>query len=311
MISSFLSRDPLEEFAVSLRRQGWTVTQALTYKTDSRILKVNNAASPRQAPNQLYEFLAKKTVRKLLRAIISGPQTRERLLRICLDEQELDRILADFEVDGFAERIGEEWTRGSACAGIDSMGPTLEWLVAEWFRSRLLCPAQHGVCIAEVPRGGDLDVVAMVNNVRVWVECKTKKPQDLTEEELRWYLQRAHDFNPEMAVLLIDTNSSIEEPINVLNHICAEVKWKQQALAGPASNEQRRIQLETFGRRHKKELWWGEGNRFVTNVVHSIEASLMAVLRLYHNEIRHSSSPGGLPEYTFDYVAGTVTKREE
>lgn len=311
MISSFLSRDPVEEFAVYLRRQGWTVTQALTYQTDSRILKAKNAASPRQAPNQLYEFLAKKTVRKLLRAILSGPQTREKLLRICHNEQELDKILADFEGDGFVKSIGKEWTRGPACAGIDSIGPTLEWLVAEWFRSRLLSPAQHGVCIAEVPRGGDLDVVGIVNDLRVWVECKTKKPQDLTEEELRWYLQRAYDFNPEMAVLLIDTNGPIEEPINVLNRICAEMKWKQQTLAGLASNERQRMQLEIFQRRYKKELWWGEGNRFVTNVVHTIEASLMAVLRLYHNEIRHYSSPGGPPEYAYDYVAGKVTKLED
>src|SRR5262249_29478139 len=156
---------PLEEFAVSLRRQGWTVTHALTYQTDARVLKVKNPASPRQDQRRLYEFLARKTVRKLLRAILTGRQTRERLLRICLNEQELDQIVADFEVDGFAERSSNEWTRGPASAGIDSMGPTLEWLVAEWFRSRLLCPAQHGVCLAEVPRGGDLDVVAMVNDV--------------------------------------------------------------------------------------------------------------------------------------------------
>src|ERR1051326_1056454 len=128
MSSSFLSRDPLEEFAVSLRRQGWTVTHALTYQTDARVLKVKHPASPRQDQSHLYEFLAKKTVRKLLRAIITSPQTREMLARICRNEQELDSILADFEVDGFAERIGKEWTRGPACAGIDSIGHTLEWV---------------------------------------------------------------------------------------------------------------------------------------------------------------------------------------
>lgn len=311
MISSFPSRDPVEEFAVYLRRQGWTVTQALTYQTDSRILKVNNPASPRQSPSQLYEFWARKTVRKLFRAILTLPQTREMLVRICHNEQELDKMLADFEEDGFAENTGKVWRRGPACADIDSLGPTLEWLVAEWFRSRLLCPALHGVCIAEVPRGGDLDVVAMVNDLRVWVECKTTKPQDLTEEELRWYLQRAQDFNPEMAVLLIDTNSPLEEPINVLNRICAQMQWKQQELSGQAAPERRRIQLDTFQRHHKKELWWGGGNRFVTNVVTTLEASLMAVLRLYHNDIRHYRSPGGPPKYAYDYVAGKVARVED
>ncbi len=310
MLSSFFARESIEAFEVSLRRQGWTVTQALTYQTDARVLKVTNTASPRLSPSQLSEFLARKTVRKLLRAILTGPQTREKLLHICDQEQELDKILADFEADGFATNIGHQWTKGPACTGIDSLGPTLEWLVAEWFRSRLLSPAQHSVCIAEVPRGGDLDVVAMVNDLRIWVECKSKKPHDLTEEELRWYLQRAQDFQPEMAVLLIDTNSFIEEPVNVLNRICAEMQWKQHALSGPASRERGNIQLETFQHRHKRELWWGGGNRFVTNLVTTLEASLMAVLRLYHNEIRHFSSPGGPSEYAYDYVAGQVTRLE-
>ncbi len=311
MISTFFARDPVLEFEVYLRRQGWTVTQALTYETDSRVLKIRNSASPRQSPHQLYEFLARKTVRKLLRAILAGPQTREMLLRICHNEQDLDKILADFELDGFAIKSGNEWVKGPACVGIDNIGPTLEWLVAEWFRSTLLSPTQHGVCIAEVPRGGDLDVVAVLNNLRVWVECKSKKPQDLTEEELRWYLQRAHDFHPEMAVLLIDTNSSIEEPIKLLNRICADMEWKRRVLVDPTAKERPQPPEEIFQRRNKKELWWGGDNRFVTNVVNTIDASLMAVLRLYHNEVQHYIYPYGPPEYIFDYVAGQVSKLEE
>lgn len=302
------SKDPVKQFKIYLQRQGWTVTQALTQAGDPRVLRIDSPSLLR-LPDQLYEFLERKTTRKLLRALLTGPRTREQLLKICSNGDELDSLLARFVEEGIAIQQDGRWEKGSVCANLHDIGPTLEWMVAEWFRLKLDSPAQHGVTIAEVPKGGDLDVVALVNNLRVWVECKSGHPRSFTDDDLRLYLQRAHDFNPEMAVLLIDTDSSIDELIGRLNRICEDMQRQLLAYINPPAKDQ--PIADSFEPRYKKELWWSSRNRFVTNVVKSVDTSLLAVLRLYHSEIRHYIYLYGRPEYAFDYVNNRVTKLEK
>ncbi len=58
-----------------------------------------------------------------------------------------------------------------------------------------------------------------------------------------------------------------------------------------------------------KGLYWGARNIYVTNVQQSIDASLSAVLRLYHARVRHLSFAGGTTIWNF--VTGTVSRPEE
>jgi hypothetical protein len=76
------TKDPIREFKVYLRRQGWTVTQTLTQESDPQVLRFGRE-TVLSLPDELFTFLERKTTRKLLRALMTGPQARETLLRIC------------------------------------------------------------------------------------------------------------------------------------------------------------------------------------------------------------------------------------
>jgi hypothetical protein len=307
VISTFFTRDPIVEFRALLARQGWTVTHAETFETDGRIAKP--VAGPRQAAHVFHPHLMDNTTRKVLRILLLDRASREDLLHVCSNEKRIDDILARLEEDGLIAQAGANWGKSAACGHIHDIGATLEWVVAEWFRSQLLSPALHGVTIKEVPHGGDLDVVAVVNDLRVWVECKAVNARHgVSKPDLRRFLQRAHDFNPEVAILLVDTDAQIDATIQALNYICAEMDRALGQAAGLSQSGTASPQA-TFQARRTNELWWGGANRFVTTVRRSIDTSLKAVLRLYHSDIRHYVYPyGGSPTYAYDFVAGTVTQ---
>lgn len=308
VIENWLLQD---DFEILLRRQGWHLTGCKSIHDDPDVLMVRNPLSPLyigRCPPVWHEFIGRNTVRKLLRALISRPRTREELVRICQDEQKLDWYLRLLEQGELIEHTADRWQRGPGCGSVDNMGSTLEWYVAEWYRSTLHSPARHGVLIKEVPQGGDLDVVALVDGSRVMVECKTSKPSDVSETELRWFLQRAADFNPEIAVLLIDTESSVTGVLDRLNTIYLDLSWKSARLENPNLSGDARLRVASFEEQAGfPGLYWGARHVYVTSTCVSIDASLSAVQRLYSSRIRHYSFLSGGDEI-WDFVHGTVRR---
>ena len=302
-----------DDFRVMLRRQGWHLIACKPLYTDPEVIAIRQTESPRNiatGDRAFHEFLGDTIIRKLLRAILARPRTRQELLQHCSNEQKLDQVVAILEQDGLITRELGSWKKGPECTAIDNIGPTLEWYVAEWFRTQLQVPARHGVQLEEVGQWGDLDVIAFVNDVRVMVECKSARPDDISEDELRYFLQRAAVFNPEIAVLLIDTESPIAKPIEILNAIYLDLAWKDARLSNPSLPENAQLDAPRIEPQpNSKGLYWGARNIYVTNVRHSIDASLSAVLRLYHARIRHLSFAGG--DNIWNFVTGTVSKLEE
>jgi len=302
-----------DDFRVMLRRQGWHLITCKPLYTDPEVIAIRQTESPRNiatGDRAFHEFLGDTIIRKLLRAILARPRTRQELLQISSNEQGLDQVVAILEQDGLITRESEIWEKGPECLAIDNIGPTLEWYVAEWFRSQLQVPARHGVLLEEVAEWGDLDVVAFVNDIRVMVECKSARPGDISEDELRYFLQRAATFNPEIAVLLIDTESPISRPIEILNAIYLDLAWKDARLSNPSLQDNAQLAAPKIEPQpDSKGLYWGARNIYVTNVRRSIDASLSAVLRLYHARVRHLSFYGG--DNIWNFVTGTVSKPEE
>lgn len=278
-----------DDFEVLLLRDGWTLIGCKPLYTDPEVLAIRKARHPlsvERGPQAWHALLGDTTFRKLLRAILNRPRSTEQLLRICGDARRLDGYLAWLEQGDLVVREDDQWTRGPGCGTIDNIGPTLEWYVAEWYRSRLSAPARHGVKLKEVLRGGDLDIVAFMGDIKVMVECKTSKPTAVSETELRWFLQRAHEFDPEIALLLIDTDSDISVVVERLNGILGGTE--------PAIKPD----LEA------KDLYWGVRNIFVTNVRKDIETSLLAAHRLYSTHVRHMLILWSEERVIRDYVSG-------
>ena len=259
-----------DNFDLMLRRQGWYLIQHRPISTDFRVIHLPAEANAAH-PTLLYEAFGETTFRKLLRHIFYHHQgTLNELRSICSGELKLAKYLDFMQEHRLVELDGETWRKGSTYKTINNIGSTLEWYIAEWFRTWLQVPARHGVTIKGVADGGDLDVVAFVDGIRVMVECKSGSPSQISETDIQLFFRRAADFNPEIAVLLIDTESRIDQQIDIFNRLRSGGDPLKPQDAG-------------------KNLYWGARHIYVTNTKLGIGESLSAILRLYYSKIRHIS----------------------
>ena len=260
-----------DQFEIMLRRQGWHLIQHRPVYTDPKVIRLycQQDEDNTRDNTTFYDAFGDNTFRKLLRHIFFHKRcTYDDLKRICSSEQKLAKYLNFMSEQKLIVQERECWQKGPAYRDIDNIGPTLEWYVAEWFRSWLQVPARHSVVIKDVADGGDLDVVAFVDGIRVMVECKSGSPSQITETDMKLFLRRAADFNPEIAILLIDTESRIDQQVEMLNRF--------RVGSDPIIPQD-----------DHKSVYWGARHIYVINARSSIADSLSAVLRLYYARIRH------------------------
>lgn len=261
-------------FDLMLRRQGWYLIQHRQVYIDPRVIHLSSSDTTESDEDLftiLYEAFGENTFRKLLRHVFFHQQgTISELRNMCSSEQKLAHYLDFMQVHLLIKLEGENWHKGQHYQTINNIGSTLEWYIAEWFRRWLQVPARHGVTIKGVADGGDLDVVAFVDGIRVMLECKSGSPSQISETDIQLFFQRAADFNPEIAVLLIDTESRIDQQIDMFNRL--------RSGGDP-------LKPQDTG----KNLYWGARHIYVTNTKNGIGESLSAILRLYYSKIRHIS----------------------
>jgi hypothetical protein len=211
-----------DEFDLMMNRQGWQVTNKKLLYNDPDVIKQRWINPPhvdkRYSPQAFFDRFGDNTFRKLLRTIFFRSRTLEELERSC-SRKILEDHLTFMQEQEIAVYENDCWSKASQYKDIEDIGTTLEWYVAEWFRSTLKAPARHGVTIEGVADGGDLDVVAFVGEKPVMVECKSGNPAYITEVQLKLFLRRVADFNPAMALLLIDTESKIDKQIEMLKKV--------------------------------------------------------------------------------------------
>ena len=255
------------------RRQGWSDFEYKSPYLDSQVIKLRWIDPPnvskKYSPQAFYDRFGDNTFRKLLRAIFFSPRTYEQLKSLC-EGQKLDSHLEFMREQEIAVQEGDVWKKSFGYEQVSGIGPTLEWYVAEWFRLWLQSPARHGVTIKDLADGGDLDVVAFVDGKRIMVECKSGKPENISDTELRLFLQRAFEFGPEMAILLVDTESSIDKPVEIMN----DLRSGEDPLKPQDSH---------------KTLYWGMHHIYAVNTRKSIAHSLSTVLQLYNSKIKYLS----------------------
>jgi hypothetical protein len=278
---------------------------------DPQSVSTYGAFTQDQGPGPFKDFytaFGDNTARKILRNIFALPKSRDQLLSVLkVNLVQLDQALTAFTANHIFDCEGGVYRKGVVCADIDNIGRTLEWYIAEYYRWRLQVPARHGVIIAEVP-SGDLDVVAFVGDVEICVECKPGAPSQIRERELRRFLQRAWEFNPEIALLLLDTTSSIPDHlIERLNDIYYDLDMQEGRRGDGTSlhspGEAPHLEPQP---RYGSNLCWGARNIYVTNMRKSIIDSLKTVHRHYFGEARHRTQ--WFPKYRWDFVNGTVQR---
>ena len=270
-------------FDVLMRRQGWHVTGNEPIQGGRKVIEWRTRFSKESPADQLtfYEAFSNNTVRKLIRAILSGSQARNDLVRICSNETKLDETLTYLQAGGIVTQADGIWSRGPQCKKADNIGPTFEWYVAEWFRRELKAPTRHGVKVEEMPHGGDFDVVAFVGENRIWVECKTANPDEITEDDLKRFHQRAFDFRPEIAVLLVDTESSVGTVARDVINLWSRMAALSAGHESPPADTGEAEPIPGYSGIH-----WCARHIYVANVAHNVDRSLSNILRFHETYAR-------------------------
>lgn len=93
-----------------------------------------------------------------------------------------------------------------ARTGVTSFGETLEWFVAEVLRREFHAQVVHGVSFRSPPPGGDFDVLALLEGLLVYVECKSSPPRGIEVEQIASFLGRCRVLLPHVALFLVDTH---------------------------------------------------------------------------------------------------------
>ncbi len=94
-----------------------------------------------------------------------------------------------------------------------SLGPTLEWFIAELIRRTFYCPALYGVRCKGTRYGGDYDVLAAVEGRLLYVEVKSSPPKNIESMEVREFLSRLRDLAPHAAFFFVDTELRLKDKI--------------------------------------------------------------------------------------------------
>jgi len=260
-----------DDFDLILKRQGWYDFSYQSIYNDPQVINHRLLINGKTYAT-FFKLFGDTTFRKILSFIFSGPRTKE----------ELEQRYGGKKLDGYLDFLKEQeiamyedsfWRKAPQYAHVQDMSRTLEWYVAEWFRYELKAPARHGVHIEGIGDGGDLDDVAFVDGARIMVECKSGDPANITEAHLELYLRRAADFNPDVALLLIDTDQEINKQLEMLKKV-----YLKSDHIGPNSSKQ-----------------WNIACVHVRNVKNSIDRSLRETLKT-HSANHYNDRPLiGLP----------------
>lgn len=94
-----------------------------------------------------------------------------------------------------------------------SVGPTLEWFMAEVFRKEFSCPAFYGLRCKGTRFGGDFDVVSAMEGRFVYMEVKSSPPKNIEGDEIHEFFSRLDDLQPHLAFFFVDTELRLKDKI--------------------------------------------------------------------------------------------------
>jgi len=201
-------REGFSELKGVLRRRGLDLFR----KNPTQHLCFPPVFSPEEK-EEFYELFKKYSFRLFLREILirkgifrvaevvrfSTPETGRKYLQILMEL-------------GLAEVLGDSQYRLSH-APPGSLGPTLEWFMAEVLRREFACPALYGLRCRGSRHGGDYDVVALLEGSLLYLEVKSSPPKNIEGDEIHAFLARLHDLIPHLALFFVDTELRLKDKI--------------------------------------------------------------------------------------------------
>lgn len=238
--------------------------------------------STQSAMDRFYGYMASRTFRNVLKKMARKKSSIKQ---------------ADFGADCEPTRLQEyfDFLEGSDILNkelpssfiitldVGDFGYTLEWYVAELFKRELGCTAAWGVCINGINVGGDFDVLARVEAELAYVETKTAAPDNISNSEIRHFLQRDQELDPDISIFLIDTRDDLSGLVARFEDIITPAVVEDAVIRDPNYHHEIHQPPDFGGIYHTLR------RIFIVNSEPSILTSLRHCLNYYFAIVTHST----------------------
>jgi hypothetical protein len=208
LLSLMEKREEFSELKGVLRRRGLDLFR----QNPAQHLCFPPSFSP-ERKERFYDLFKKYSFRLFLREILirKGVFRISEVVRFSTPEtgRKYIRILMEL---GLAEALGHSQYR--LCHPPPaSLGPTLEWFMAEVLRREFSLPALYGLRCRGNRYGGDYDVVALLEGSLLYLEVKSSPPKNIEGDEVHAFLARLKDLIPHLALFFVDTELRLKDKI--------------------------------------------------------------------------------------------------
>jgi hypothetical protein len=143
--------------------------------------------------------------------------------------------------------------------------------------------------LADLPTaGGDYDVLAWLEPSMVYIECKTSDPRNITTEQIRHFMIRSIALAPDVAILLVDTDDSVEEVVTTKVESVIRRAMKRE-VPDPDDTYPPDLTVSSYPGIHSVFVY---PTVYVTGPKPSIETQIARCLKHFYSHIR------GVPFYS-------------
>ena len=201
-------REGFSELKGVLRRRGLDLFR----QNPTQHLCVPPVFSP-EKKERFYGLFKKYSFRLFLREILirKGVFRISEVVRFSTPDTGRKYIHALIEL-GLSEALGDSQYR-LCFPSPPSLGPTLEWFMAEVLGREFSCPALYGLRCRGSRYGGDYDVVGLLEGSLLYLEVKSSPPKNIEAEEIHAFLARLKDLMPHLALFFVDTELRLKDKI--------------------------------------------------------------------------------------------------
>ena len=182
----------------TLQRKGYVVGGM---DDSSRVIATSDA---------MYERLKRRSRRRVLRSVYQ---------EACRDFLSIQTKYSQFTKAKVSQIVEELSTVGALKVDQDTVQPidardlgvTFEWFIAEVVKRELGGTAAFGVHIRELRTGGDFDVIARLEDVVVYLECKAGSLGNISGTQITEFIDRDGELSPDLTLYVVDTDGLTEE----------------------------------------------------------------------------------------------------
>ena len=291
----------LADFGVdaSLRQRGFVIAargdyaQTIAPTSMQPVKMLSNGACIPDWNDDFYRSMSRISQRKMFRFLSAHPHGISELglsNELGQESTTVRKKILYLEKAGVIRKCDtNQWCLSQA---IDNFGPTYERYVKCVFEREFRWSAEWGIKLEDF-RDGDFDVLATIASTLCYVECKTSRPEDVGDTQLRSFLQRSQDLAPEISILLIDTEDSLDKPLERLEYIMTGINRKEKADANWKPREPFFVEPTRF-----TGIYFGCRRILVTNATPNVVHNLRLCLRFYWTWLKFQSFLGG-PQYNY------------